>query len=198
MTARLVRVLAGIDAANAADPRRAPDGRPFEQDHAERLSAWIERLVPAPPDPLRIAARGQHIERWTRPRDQYPGDRGGYLRWREDLKGFHARRVGEIMKAAGYSVDDIARAEALIAKRALRDGDPEGQALEDGLCLVFLETQLNELRQKTTEDKMRTILTKTWKKMSAAGRREALGLSLSDESRAFLLSALSPDATPSL
>ena len=101
MTDRLSRALASIDEANAADPRRAANGKPFEIDHAERVTAWLERLRPEPTDLLRLAGRGQHIERWTVPRESYPAGRAGYLRWREDLKQFHVRRVGELAAAAG-------------------------------------------------------------------------------------------------
>lgn len=190
MSARRDQVLAAIDAANAADPRPGPGGKPFELDQSERLSAWITRLAPGASEHLRIAARGQHIERWTSPREKYPMDRGGYLRWREDLKKFHSRRVGEMMAAAGYAGEDLARVEFLISKAALRAGDAEGQALEDALCLVFLETQFDELRSKTPDDKMKEILRKTWRKMSEAGHAAALALPLDDNQRRFVQEAL--------
>lgn len=187
---KLLRVLAAIDAANGADPRRTPDGKPVELDHAERMTAWVLRLNPGASDLLQIAARGQHIERWTSPRSSYPEGRAGYLKWREELKLFHARRVAEQMAEAGYSADAINRVAALITKAAHRAGDPEGLILEDALCLVFLETQFKDLLAKTPEDKMSEILKKTWRKMSPAGRSAALSLSLSPEEQTALSKAL--------
>src|SRR5215468_5905290 len=102
---RFVAVIAEIDAANARDPNRIEiDGRlePAEQVYGRRMSATLARMAPAASELLRIAARGQHIERWTSPRRSYPEGRVGYLGWRKELKEFHARRVGEIMAAAGY------------------------------------------------------------------------------------------------
>ena len=54
------------------------------------MSATLARMAPAPSEPLRIAARGQHIERWRSPRKSYPDGRGGYLKWRQDAKEMHA------------------------------------------------------------------------------------------------------------
>jgi hypothetical protein len=194
----LSRALGSIDRANAADPRRAANGKPFEIDHAERVTAWLERLRPEPTDLLRLAGRGQHIERWTVPRESYPAGRAGYLRWREDLKQFHARRVGDLAAEAGYSAEEIARVEALITKRELRNGDPDGQALEDALCLVFLETQFLELKSKTPDDKMRDIVLKTWRKMSPAGHTAALTLPLDPQAKTFLEKTLATPSSPSV
>lgn len=170
---RLDRVLEAIDAANGADPRRTEAGLPFEIDHAQRLTDWVARLCPTSSEFLRIAARGQHIERWTSPRNTFPEGRAGYLRWREELKKFHARRVGDIMRTADYSPAEVARVTELITKAAHRAGDPEGQALEDGLCLVFLETQYLDLVAKTPKDKMAVIVQKTMGKMSPVAQSYA-------------------------
>ena len=120
---------------------------------------------------------GQHIERWTSPRKSYPEGRAGYLQWRQDLKTFHATRVGEIMQAAGYGADDIARVGALVRKERLkRDG--EAQTLEDVACIVFLEFYVEAFMQKTDDDKLAGILAKTWGKMSSLGHEHAQRLAL--------------------
>src|SRR5471030_3282989 len=98
---RLDQVLAAIDAYNQNDPHA------IEFPYSKKLTGWVLRLNPTPSDALRIAARGQHIGRWTIPRESYPMDRGGYLRWREELKRFHAKTVGELMGKEGYSESEI-------------------------------------------------------------------------------------------
>ena len=51
------------------------------------------------------------------------------------------------MTEAGYEAAAIERAQDLVRKKNLRR-DPDVQALEDALCLVFLETQLGEFRTR--------------------------------------------------
>jgi hypothetical protein len=69
--------------------------------------------------------------------------------------------------------------------------DPELQTLEDALCLVTLQYQLKDLVRKTDPDKMISILQKTWKKMSAQARDEAVRLSYPEDQQKLLSQALS-------
>jgi hypothetical protein len=177
---RLAAAIATIDAANAHDPNRVEvDGKsePAELVYGRRMSETLVRLAPDASEHLRIAARGQHIERWTSPRKSYPEGRAGYLKWRKDLKEFHAGRVAEIMTTAGYDADDIARVGALIRKEQLKR-DPEAQLLEDVVCVVFLEHYIDGFMAKTDEAKLADILAKTWRKMSPLGHEHALKLPL--------------------
>src|SRR6266404_7831675 len=177
---RLTDVFAAIDAANALDPNTIKvDGRPqpAELAYGRRMSETLARLAPHASEHLRIAARGQHIERWTSPRASYPAGRVGYLKWRKDLQGFHARRIGEIMMAAGYDAGDVERVGALVRKERLKS-DPDAQMIEDVACVVFLEHYLGDFLAKTDEEKLAGILAKTWNKMSPRGRDEARKLAL--------------------
>jgi hypothetical protein len=198
--ARFKNVLAAIDAANARDPRMLEiDGRrePYELIYGRRMSETLARMAPDASDFLRIAARGQHVERWTSPRTSYPEGRVGYLIWRRDLKDFHARRVGEIMAAAAYDEAAIARVGALVRKERLKH-DAEAQMLEDVICVVFLEHYLDEFKPKTEPRKMGDILAKTWGKMSALGHAHALKLSLPPEVTKLLQEGLArlPQSRP--
>lgn len=189
---RLSRVLALIDEANCADPNLTdtPDGRrPAELVYGERMSAMLSGFRPAASEHLAIAARGQHIERWTVPRASYPAGRVGYLRWRSDLKSRHARRVGELMAAAGYPPDDVARVEALVRKERLKY-DPAAQALEDVACLVFLAHYAEDFIARHDDDKVIDILRKTAVKMSPAGLAAAAGLALPERLARLLRTSL--------
>jgi hypothetical protein len=177
---RLSDVIAAIDDANAGDPNRIEvDGRPepAELVYGCRMSETLAHMAPTASEHLRIAARGQHIERWTSPRTSYPPGRAGYLKWRKDLQAFHARRIGEIMAAHGYGADDIARVGALIRKERLKS-DAETQLIEDVACIVFLQHYVADFLAKTDADKLADILAKTWNKMSPRGREEADKLAL--------------------
>jgi Domain of unknown function (DUF4202) len=160
---RLSTVLAAIDAANAADPVA---GRALT--YGKRMSARLARYEPRASEALQIAARAQHIERWAIPRDSYPMDRIGYLKWRKDLQHHHAKRASDLMAAAGYGESEIARVAALLRKEALKSNE-ETQILEDVICLVFLEHEAPDFIAKHGDAKVMDILAKTAKKMSPRG-----------------------------
>jgi hypothetical protein len=115
--------------------------------------------------------------------------RPGYLKWRADLKEFHARMAGEILCEIGYDKTAIRRVQELNLKKNF-PGDPETRALEDALCLVFLQFQFAGLAAKTDDDKTSNALQKSWAKMSEAARAEALKLEFGPREKALLQRAL--------
>jgi hypothetical protein len=185
---RFDRAIAAIDAANADDPNTIlvrGNQRPKELAHAELVSAWVVSLQPDASEALRIAARAHHLRRWTVPRASYPAGRAGYLRWRRDLHEQHAREVGEILRGVGYDDGTIARVQDLVRKRGLGK-DPEVQTLEDALCLVFLETQFDDLAARLDPEKLDGVVDKTLKKMSPDAIARVADLDLTDVARARL------------
>ncbi|MCM8794425.1 MAG: DUF4202 domain-containing protein [Candidatus Omnitrophica bacterium] len=183
MATRLESVIEQIDRLNAQDPRG------YELPYSQWITDWVKRLSPKPSEELLIAARGQHVQRWTVPRDRYPRDRTGYLAWRETLKKFHAETVAGLMRTAGYPEKSVQKVERIILKKNIRE--PESQIIEDALCLVFLERQFADLARKEPEEKMIEILRKSWRKMGKAGRAEALKLPLCDSEKSLLKKACS-------
>ncbi|MGB3779972.1 MAG: DUF4202 domain-containing protein [Tunicatimonas sp.] len=174
---RFERTLAAFDAANQEDPRSEvdEDGQeaPKELLYAQRMSAVLDEFAPDASEALRLAARCQHIRRWTVPRDSYPMDRKGYLRWRTLLKKFHGEQAAMIMKAEGYDAETIDQVVDLLNKKNLKR-DPEMQTLEDVICLVFLQFYFGDFLAQHSEEKVGAILAKTWKKMSDAGHTAAM------------------------
>lgn len=192
--ARFREAVRRFDEANSADPNTEEcDGRtwPRELLYALRLSAWVMRLAPHASEELRLAARSQHICRWMVPRQSYPMTRPGYLKWRADLKVFHAQKAGDVLREVGYPATVIARVQALNMKKDF-PRDPEGRVLEDALCLVFLEFQFTDLAQRSPEDKMINAVQKSWKKMTPAAQTEALKLKFELRETALLQKALAP------
>jgi len=176
MTDNLDSVLAAIDAANEHDPDRVetPDGpAPASLIYGRRMTAELDRLFPDASDVLRIAARGQHIERWMLRRVAYPEGKAGYLTWRRDQAARHATRLAEIMAAAGYPEADRARAGTLVRKEGIKR-DAEVQRLEDVICFVFLRWYLADFAQTKDPDHMQRIVEKTARKMSDDGRSRAM------------------------
>jgi hypothetical protein len=191
-TTRFDSAVKHIDAANGSDPNVLLVGgvaRPKELVHAEMLTRWLGELLPGASEAVLLAARAHHIRRWEHPRSELPDGRTGYLRWRTQLRDFHADLAAKILRGAGYDAESIERVRTLIRKRAPAS-DPEAQALEDGLCLVFMETQFQSLNDRIADEKMVDVLRKTWAKMSPAGRTFALALNLPPHHRDLVERAL--------
>jgi hypothetical protein len=183
-----------FDAVNALDPHTETLHNktvPRELLYAQRLTDWLLRLYPDASEPLRLAARCQHLARWEIPRNRYPMTRVGYHQWRNDLKEFHAARAGTILRDIGYPEALVARVQALNRKEGFPE-DPETRALEDALCMVFLEHQLDELARRTSEDKLLRALRKSWQKMTPRAQHAAQQLSLSPVAQSLLTKALTP------
>jgi hypothetical protein len=185
---RLQRAFALFDAANRQDPRRQ-EGQPVELLYAQRMTDWLGRLYPDASEPLRLAARAQHIQRWEIPRGRYPMTRAGYLQWRTELGRFHAQTAGKILREVGYEQPTIDRVGALLRKEKLK-ADPDVQALEDVICMVFLEHELVDFAAKHDEEKVVRILRRTWNKMSPIGHAAAMKLQLTGAAQALIEKAL--------
>jgi hypothetical protein len=191
---RFEAALRRFDEENSRDPNREEVGaatHPRELIYAQWLTDWLLKLCPSASEELRLAARCQHLCRWMVPRNSYPMTRAGYLRWREDLKKFHAQKAGDILREVAYPEDVIVRVQNLNLKKNFPQ-DPESRVLEDALCLVFLERQFAALAAKTVEAKMITALQKAWKKMTPAAHALAKILSYGPREKALLEKALLP------
>ena len=197
MSDRLQNTLAAFDEANRQDPTLEQDEHgnkvPKELLYAQRMSDTLTAFKPNASETLQLAARSQHIQRWKKPRDAYPMTRPGYLRWRTELKQFHGEVAATIMREHGYDNPTVQQVEDLLNKRRLKT-DPETQALEDVICLVFLRYYFADFVQQHSEEKLVSIVRKTWRKMSEDGHAAALQLSFSAEEQRIIEQALRPDS----
>ncbi|MEM9527027.1 MAG: DUF4202 domain-containing protein [Bacteroidota bacterium] len=118
--------LAAFDALNAQDPRKVitTDGeQPYELIYGYRMSEALATFAPDASPALQLAARAQHLERWKIPRDQYPQDRIGYLKWRNDLKVYHAERASNILRVLNVGEELIARVALHFNKKQQRENN---------------------------------------------------------------------------
>jgi hypothetical protein len=181
-----------IDAENAQDPNSEiyqSNSFPKELLYSNRMYKRLMDFYPNASEEVQIASKAQHICRWKMPRESYPMDRVGYLKWREDLKKFHAQTTAEILEKVGYSSAFTGRVSFLIEKKLLKK-DTETQLLEDVICLVFLEYYFDAFVQKHDREKMKNIILKTWNKMSENGHQEALRINFSDANLQLIKDAL--------
>jgi hypothetical protein len=173
------KALALIDAANGEDPNLVnADGKdwPKELLYSERMTDMLGRFNPDADDAMKLAIRSQHIQRWKSPRNAYPMDRIGYLKWRKDLYKIQANTAAKLLLEAGYDDEEISRVRNAVAKKNIK-GNPDTQLLEDVTDLVFIEYYLLEFVAKHpdyTDQKWIDIIQKTWHKMSGNAHEFAL------------------------
>ena len=167
------------------------EGVSYPQEYflALKLHEWVLKLDPNASEELLLASRSQHIGRWESPRETYPMDREGYLKWRRDLAHFHADKATEIMRSSGYNDEVIDRTRQIILKQKIKV-DNEVQTMENALCLVFLQFQYEEFLHKHSPEKVVNILRKSLLKMDAHGHQFALGLKFSDLGLQYVNEAL--------
>jgi hypothetical protein len=183
VTERFQQAIDRFDDANRAEPSLAT------LHYVQRMTNWLEKLVPDASEALRLAVRSHHLRRWMFPRDRYPMTRPGYHQWRTAAARFHADEAGKILQDLGYDDATISRVGSLLRKENLKL-DPETQTLEDSACLAFLEQGFADFAAKHDEAKIIGIVQRTWKKMSASGQAAALTIELEPEARKLVEKAL--------
>lgn len=157
---RFLKAIEAFDTLNAQDPNTVSVGgteQAKELHDALAMTRWIETMYPDANEVVHLAARCQHLCRWESPRDSYPEGRVGYLKWRSDLKQMHADKSAEVLRELGYASDVIEAVVTINLKKGLKS-NPDVQAIEDALCLVFLELQFEGYLDKWADDKIIGIL----------------------------------------
>jgi hypothetical protein len=189
---RFETAIALVDKKNEEDPNTyqvAGFEYPKELLYSQRMTRKLLQFEPNASKALQIAARAQHICRWKIARNEYPMDRVGYLKWRETLKKMHANTTAEILEKVGFDAQFQERVKKIILKKGIKKNE-ESQALEDVICLVFLDYYFEEFAAKHTDEKIIDILQKTWVKMSDKGHNAALQLPFSEKSLALVKQAI--------
>ncbi|HEY8784007.1 MAG TPA: DUF4202 domain-containing protein [Mucilaginibacter sp.] len=177
---RLNKAFELFDAYNKQDPRSftwESVSQPQEYFFAVKLYEWVLKLDTNATEELLLASRSQHIGRWEILREEYPGGRDPYLKWRRNLALHHTVIAGRLMKEAGYGEETLERVKQIILKQRIKV-DPDVQTMENALCLVFLQLQYEEFRKKYEHEpeKIINILRKSLLKMDENGHRLALKL----------------------
>jgi len=181
-----------FDKANQQDPNTENlNGKAYPKEllYASRMTEKLNDFAPNASEALQLTARCQHICRWEIPRNSYEMNRAGYLKWRQDLKKFHAEKAASILEEVGYEKETIDKVAFLLEKKQLKKNE-DTQTLEDVICLVFLEHYFEPFASDHEEAKVIDILQKTWRKMSEAGHEAALKLPLSKNSLDLVSKAL--------
>ncbi|WP_282160253.1 DUF4202 domain-containing protein [Ulvibacterium marinum] len=192
-TDKLAKAFHLFDIANGNDPNTETfNGKSYPKEvlYALRMTETLNAFAPSASEALKLTTRCQHICRWEIPRNRYEMNRVGYLKWRQELKKFHASKAKAILKEVGYDQETIGQVEFLLLKKQLKKNE-ETQILEDVICLVFLKHYFEPFAKKHDEMKVIDILQKTWRKMSEKGRQAALQIPFSDKALTMVTKAVS-------
>ena len=193
MSGKLQAAFQLFDAANQQDPNTEIfQGKTYPKEllYALRMTEQLNTFAPNASEALQLTARCQHICRWEIPRDSFEMNREGYLRWRQELKKFHADKAESILEKVGYSEETITKVRFLLEKKQLKKNE-DTQTLEDVICLVFLAYYFEPFANKHPEEKTIDNLQKTWRKMSEKGHKAALQLPLSKNALELVTKAIS-------
>ena len=189
---RFAQACAAIDDANAADPTQVQVRgavQPLAQVHGRLAVEWVTQLYPDLDELASLAARAHHLRRWELPRSGYPEGKAGYHRWKRDQRARHAADVGELLSSFGYDPDEVAKVQAYVRREDLA-GTVGSQAVEDAACLVFIETQLADVRLKLDRDHLIDVIRKTARKMSPLAIGAVASIPLGPEEQQLLADAL--------
>jgi len=186
------QAMEAFNAANSKDPNFIEVNgfeKPYELVYANWLYEWVMKLNPNAKEELQLAAKCQHIKRWEIPRSKYQDGLKGYTKWKKELAEYHADEAGKILKQVGYEEAVIERVRAINLKKNLKV-DSDVQTMEDALCLVTLQYQIEGFSLKHDDEKMIGIIKKTWAKMSDRAKEEALKLSYSERVLSLIKNAI--------
>ncbi|MEW6997923.1 DUF4202 domain-containing protein [Colwelliaceae bacterium BS250] len=189
---KFTQAIALFDQANAEDPNKETyQDIEYSKEclYSLRMTSTLSSYAPNANEALKLAAHSQHICRWQYPRQEYEMNRQGYLLWRKNLNIFHAKKAGEILASIDYSPEVIEQVQFLLLKKQLKK-NVETQTLEDVICLVFLKYYFSDFAAAHSEQKIISVLQKTWAKMSEQGHEAALALDLSAQDKALVAKAL--------
>jgi hypothetical protein len=193
MSTPFEKAFQAIDTAHSQDPRKVTiNGNevPYELHYAQKMTKYLNERSSKASETLQLAIRAQHFRRWEIPRDSYPMTRIGYHSWRTFLKKRQAEQAHQICTDSGLSTEVADRVAALVRKEDLKT-DEETQVLEDVACLVFLDDQFEEFEKGYDEEKVISILKKTWVKMTDTGHELALKIPMSTRAKSLIGKALS-------
>ena len=186
------QAMEAFNAANSKDPNFIEVNgfeKPYELVYANWLYEWVMKLNPNAKEELQLAAKCQHIKRWEIPRSKYQDGLKGYTKWKKELAEYHAEEASKILKQVGYDAAVVERVRAINLKKNLKT-DSDVQTMEDALCLVTLQYQIEGFSLKHDDEKMIGIIKKTWAKMSDRAKEEALKLSYSERVLSLIKNAI--------
>jgi len=128
----------------------------------------LEKVAPDSSFELKLAAKCQHMSRWSIPRSTFPMDRKGYYQWRGAVMEHQLGVTTAVLQQSGIDNDSIAVIVDALKNKADK-ANVNASIIEDTACLTFIKWYLVPFAGQFEVEKAKDILAKTAKKMTDKG-----------------------------
>jgi len=136
--------------------------------YSNRMLTILEKVDPNSSFELKLAAKCQHMSRWSIPRATFPMDKKGYYQWRAAVMEYQLKVTTSVLQDSGIDNDSIAVIVDALKNKADKT-NVNASIIEDTACLTFIKWYLVSFAGQFEAEKAKGILAKTAKKMSERG-----------------------------
>lgn len=160
-----------IDDIHTIDPNiEIIDGDEIKAEllYSNRMLAILEKVEPNSSNELKLAAKCQHMSRWSIPRTTLPMDKKGYYQWRAGVMEYQLKVTTAVLQDSGIENESIAVVVDALKNKADKT-NINASIIEDTACLTFIKWYLVSFAGQFDAEKAKGILAKTAKKMSERG-----------------------------
>lgn len=166
-----LKAIRKIDDIHNEDPDfETIDGKELKAEllYSNRMLTILEKVAPDSSFELKLAAKCQHISRWSIPRATLPMDKKGYYQWRAAVMEHQLKVTTSVLHDSGVDNDSIAIIVDALKNKADKT-NVNASIIEDTACLTFIKWYLVTFAGQFDAEKAKGILAKTAKKMSGRG-----------------------------
>jgi hypothetical protein len=172
-----------IDSVHYQDPSTETiDGVEIKAEllYSNRMLAVLEKVAPDASFELKLAAKCQHISRWSIPRATFPVGKKGYYDWRAAIMAHQLNVSTSVLKQAEINDQSIEIIVDVLKNKADKTNQ-NASIIEDTACLTFIKWYLVPFTGQFDAAKAKIILQKTAGKMSERGLGLLPEMELSEE-----------------
>lgn len=160
-----------IDKVHNQDPNTETiDGMEVKAEllYSNRMLSVLEKVAPDASLELKLAAKCQHISRWSIPRATFSMDKKGYYQWRAAIMEHQLSVTTSVLKQAEINDQSIEIIVDALKNKADKS-NINASIIEDTACLTFIKWYLVPFAGQFDAAKAKIILQKTAGKMSTRG-----------------------------
>ncbi len=153
--------------------------------YSNRMLEVLQLVNPQASLELKLAAKCQHISRWSIPRATFSMDKKGYYQWRGAIMEHQLAVTTKTLKEAGVDDESITIIVDALKNKADKT-HLNASIIEDTACLTFIKWYLVPFAGQFDVAKATVILKKTAAKMSDRGLGLLPQMELSEDVLAVL------------